>query len=176
MFCCLPQLQFKMGVANTANIRQMACFWATATSPCDAYEEPHSSRILCYCGGHVPLDYFIPYLAYLQPVQRVTLAEMLIAHPLCVAPQVLQQAMTEHIQRACTAFEGNTPAHTALVATLAALSADPELPVAEIAGMAAMKVLSGGLPPELLADLAQQVEQAEDKLDAVASLLSVLSD
>jgi hypothetical protein len=84
--------------------------------------------------------------------------------------------MGEHIQRASTAFVSNTAAHTALVATLAALSADPELPVAEVAGMAAMKVLSGGLPPELLVELAQQVERAVDKLDAVASLLSVLSD
>jgi hypothetical protein len=91
--------------------------------------------------------------------------------------QVLQQAMEEHIQRASTAFKGNTAAHTTLLATLAALSADPQQPMArEVAGMAAMKVLSGGMAPELLVELAQQVEGAEDNIEAAAWLLSAMPE
>jgi hypothetical protein len=87
--------------------------------------------------------------------------------------------MAEHLARARTAFNDNTPSHTSLLKTLSSLTEGPVPPVVrEVAGMAAMKVLSRGLPPQGLVELTHEVEKlkAEDKLGAVALLLSALSD
>jgi hypothetical protein len=93
-------------------------------------------------------------------------------------PQVLQHAVAKHIQRTSTAFEAaDATAHTALVATLSFLNTPLEVPLElEAAEIAVMKAMSGRLAPELLAELTQQVAQAEDKLKAVACLLTALSD
>jgi hypothetical protein len=111
------------------------------------------------------------------PACRASRGQHLIVRLLGLMSQVLQQAVAKHIERASIAFEDDATAHTTLVATLSFLSAAPELPVErEAAGMAALKAMSGGLAPELLAGLAQQVEQAEDKLKAVALLLTAISE
>jgi hypothetical protein len=89
--------------------------------------------------------------------------------------QVLQEAMEGHLQRGSSGFSSTTGGHAALVATIASwCAAEEQLLAPEDAARAAMRVLSGGLAPHDVAELAEQVQHA-DEVDAMAALLSALS-
>jgi hypothetical protein len=91
--------------------------------------------------------------------------------------QFLEQALAEHLQRATTGFRGTCPAHAELLSAICALTAaSPHRDeLAEGAARAAMRVLSGGLPPQQAEEITLRVRQAAEEGDAMAGLMSGLS-